>query len=75
MPEPMLVEQRAVMHFRTRLERFPNGHCRLHVQTLTGALVGILDGNDERDVERQFRQAGYQRIPPQTADDLDLLRL
>lgn len=75
MPGDMLVDHRAVLHFRTRLEVSPNGRHRLFVETLGGAIAGIIEGNSLDEVERKLARDGYQRIPPQMADDMDLMRL
>ena len=74
-PEGMFVDNRVVQHVHTRLEVHSNGHHRLFVEGLSGTIVEVFDGPTRDDVEHQLRHAGYQRIPPSMADDLDLFRL
>ena len=71
----MLVDNQVVMRFRTRLESYPNGVHRLVLETLTGVIVGDFEGKSVEDVECQLRHAGYERIPPAMADDLDVWSL
>lgn len=71
----MLVDNRVVLNFRTELEVCSNGHHRLFVKDLQGCTVEVFEGRDLADVEHQLVRAGFQRIPPAVADDLDLFRL
>jgi len=71
----MLTDNRVVLNFRTELEVHSNGHHRLFVKDLRGGTVEVFEGRDAADVEHQLLRAGFQRIPPAMADDLDLFRL
>lgn len=74
-PGEMQTDCRVVLNFRTELEVRTNGHCRLFVKNLHGEIIETYDGKDAADVEHQLIRAGFQRIPPAMADDLDMFRL
>jgi hypothetical protein len=68
----MSTDHRVVKQFRIEW-RMMDGRQHIDVTSLGGTLVDQFDGWTKEEALRRLHEAGYQTIPPRTADELDLL--
>lgn len=65
---------RVVVNAKVHIEKLPNGRCLVTVSTLHNIVLASFESADEAECERHLREAGYKRIPPYVAHEIDILR-
>ena len=71
---PFDLHDRAVINFKVKVEKIPDGRCHTTVRTLHDTVVLTIESADEAEAERHLRDAGYKRVPPYVAHEIDILR-
>lgn len=65
---------RAVMNVKVKIENTHEGRCRTIVSTLYDTVIWSCESANEAEAERHLREAGFKRIPPYVASEIDILR-